>query len=181
MKLYIIDRLEQIKFEDIEFILEYLPKNRLEKYKRITNLDYKKSSLMGYILLVLMIKEEYGIYYFPDWEEGIKPYDENLGFHFNITHSTDIVACAISDIEIGIDIEVYRNFDERVIKGIHNDGDGEIKKDFVSQTEYWTKKESIIKMLGGSVFNMHKININDYNTHSYHNRQYDYVLSITIK
>lgn len=96
-----------------------------------------------------------------------KPYLQNSQIQFNISHSADKYAIAITDnILVGVDIEQI-NLSKRVLK---------IAKRFFSPNEYeflsslgdddiipafydmWTFKESLVKCLGSQMFkNMEKI------------------------
>ena len=76
----------------------------------------------------------------------------NLSLHFNISHSGDYVACALSDQPVGIDIEVIKSaVDSRVAKRFFTSeetvyilsGD-----QIIRFFEVWTKKESRIKWEG---------------------------------
>lgn len=72
---------------------------------------------------------------------------------FNISHSGNIVVCAVSDYQIGVDIEEIQCFEENVLKcaflqseisHIRNHS-FDLNYDF---TKLWTAKESIVKYLG---------------------------------
>lgn len=80
-----------------------------------------------------------------------KPYFENISnFHFNISHSGDILAIAISDREVGIDIEKLRNPDLRIAKRFCDDEQAYISKADSKNRffEVWTKKEAYLKYKG---------------------------------
>ena len=84
--------------------------------------------------------------------EGLnkKPFAENANLsdlHFNISHSADIILIAISNSEIGVDVEkVDNSFSYEEILP-HNFSDEEI--DFIKNPEdfylLWTRKESLLK------------------------------------
>ena len=77
---------------------------------------------------------------------------------FNISHSGNIVCCAISETnQVGIDIEVHRKVAPSLKDKILGHQDS-------AQTffDIWTKNEAIIKAAcHGSVFNMKDISLND--------------------
>ena len=79
-----------------------------------------------------------------------KPYfKENKNFHFNISHSKNAIAVAVSNTEIGVDIEKLRNADFRVCDRFFT----ETEKEYVGYDnrrffEIWTKKEAYIKLNG---------------------------------
>ena len=66
-----------------------------------------------------------------------KPYLVNKAFYFNVSHSGEYVVCAVSDEEVGIDIE-YKNASR-------------IFNDSIDATKKWTMYESYIKLLGDNV------------------------------
>ena len=93
-----------------------------------------------------------------------KPYVEDLDVEFNISHSGDMVVCAVDDNPVGIDIEQIRPIDLSVAKRICTEeellylfGHTPTKKDFgyTANTtvlthffEIWTEKEAYGKCLG---------------------------------
>jgi len=101
--------------------------------KTLLNEILKKENINKYEL----IYNEYG-----------KPYLKDNKLFFNISHSKDIIVIAISDKEIGIDIQhitykvnaLYKSYTEEEIKLVGND-----KYLF---TEMWVMKEAYVKMLG---------------------------------
>ena len=54
-------------------------------------------------------------------KEHGKPYAKNLSIEFNISHSSDMVVCAVDDKPVGIDIEQIRPIDLTVAKRICTD------------------------------------------------------------
>ncbi len=80
-----------------------------------------------------------------------KPFFENLpDFHFNISHSGELLAIAISNAPVGVDIQKERPFNESVIKRFHPDEINYIssKNQFF---EIWTQKEACLKYLGTGI------------------------------
>ena len=80
-----------------------------------------------------------------------KPYLEE-GPCFNLSHSRGYAAVAVSDKPVGVDLEVVRNYMERLPTRIFSPKElkwferrGETKKDFFT---LWTLKESYYKYLG---------------------------------
>ncbi len=115
--------------------------NKLYILKDITSEDLIKKIADDYnIKNYKIIKNEYG-----------KPYFENNDIYFNISNSESVVVAAVSDKEIGIDIQkikyneaiVNRTFTESEKQYLNKSRDK--KKAF---TLIWTMKESYVKMLG---------------------------------
>ncbi|MEE1012090.1 MAG: 4'-phosphopantetheinyl transferase superfamily protein [Acutalibacteraceae bacterium] len=78
-----------------------------------------------------------------------KPFAKDLPVHFNVSHSGDMVVCAVSDCEIGIDIEKIRNINPRTAEKFAT----ESEKDYISKNkngffEIWTLKEAYFKCIG---------------------------------
>ncbi len=79
---------------------------------------------------------------------------ENL--HYNISHCSDMVACAISHAPVGVDIEEIRDFPEHILRRVLTDDEkaflNQVGTDSISRNEWfyrlWTLKESRIKHSG---------------------------------
>ena len=115
--------------------------NKLYILKDITSEDLIKKIADDYnIKNYKIVKNEYG-----------KPYFENNDVYFNISNSDSVVVAAVSDKEIGIDIQkikyndaiVNRTFTESEKQYLNKSSDK--KKVF---TLIWTMKESYVKKLG---------------------------------
>lgn len=109
-------------------------------------------SQAAHALLNRILREQYQILQ-PELIIGPhgKPYLEN-GPHFSISHSRGMVAVAIGDRNMGLDIEVIRRFHQLVPQRIMSRTEyewfcsrGELKRDFFT---LWTLKESYFKYLG---------------------------------
>jgi 4'-phosphopantetheinyl transferase len=124
-----------------------------EKIKRYRRWQDAQLSLLGRMLLFEGIEE---IYKQKPGDKVIKytkynkPYFEDNLIKFNISHSGDIVVCALSDEhEIGIDIEILTDIGIDDFKSQMTENEwGNIilssnKKD--SFFDYWTQKEAVIK------------------------------------
>lgn len=79
-----------------------------------------------------------------------KPVLEPNVFNFNISHSGDIKLVAVSDSEVGIDIEKHKDIDYKlIVKRFFNPGEKcESLKEFY---RYWTAKESYTKWVEGDI------------------------------
>ena len=94
------------------------------------------------------------------YNEYGKPYLKSNKIYFSLSDSKEYTVCAISDKEIGVDIEKI-TYKKRVINKVCNSE--EIKEintpeDF---TKIWVKKESYSKLIGlGLSFDFKKIDTN---------------------
>lgn len=78
-----------------------------------------------------------------------KPYAKDLPVHFNLSHSGDMVVCAVSDCEIGIDIEKIRHTNPRSAGKFATESEKEyISKNKKGFFEIWTLKEAYFKCIG---------------------------------
>jgi len=142
-----------VKGRRLEDLLAGLPEEvqeRALRYKRESDgIDF----VVGRLLLREAL-EANGV------EEGIKDIQYNakgkpfLGsVFFNISHTEDLVVCAISkDVEMGIDVEKRKRVDLKNFKDWFSEKEwndiltcGDSMKQFYW---YWTRKESIIKAMG---------------------------------
>ena len=155
--------------------------------------EEKSRNLSGYAWMFLkdILNSDFGI----DLEKKMisynkygKPYID--GMYFNISHSNNMIAIAISDNEVGIDIEAESNFirqldskyfskwlseNELIEFNLAND-----KLHFLAKT--WTKKEAILKFKGIGIQNYKELKNIDGNTDAYEiedEKKEKYVISVS--
>ena len=119
-------------------------KNKIDKY--VFDEDKKLSLGAGVLLNKINIINKTIVY-----NENDKPYVNDNSIYFNISHSDNLVACAISDKEIGVDIESIKEFSFDLINNVYNYEEIDFikeTKDFSLYTKLWTMKESYMKYLG---------------------------------
>ena len=81
-----------------------------------------------------------------------KPYFESLPqFYFNLSHTEGIQALAVSDSDVGIDVEKLRTPNLRVVKRFCEDEREYIADSPTRFLEVWTKKEAYLKMQGTGI------------------------------
>ena len=81
-------------------------------------------------------------------EKG-KPYAKSVDIRFNISHSGDMVVCAVSDKEIGIDIERIREINPKTSEKFACEKEIEyINSHKNGLFEIWTLKEAYFKCIG---------------------------------
>lgn len=144
----------------------------IEKQNRVNRfrfLDDKKRTIAGDMLSRMMIADycnvNYGNIVFCKNKYG-KPFVKDLPIEFNISHSKDLVICAINDTPIGVDIEKVRPVDINVIKKVCNKDELEyalndnLYKHFF---EIWTFKEAYFKCIGTGITDFNSINYFDNN------------------
>ena len=79
-----------------------------------------------------------------DVSKNGKPYFVNSDIYFNYSHSKNYIACAVSNHEIGIDIEeTTRYISDKVSKKYL-----ENESDMIGRLEKWVRKEAYSKLKG---------------------------------
>lgn len=158
---------------DFEYFKWYslMSEDKQHRVDRFRFTDDKKRTVAGEMLARKAIAEWCGITHesisFGIKEYG-KPYAKDLPVEFNISHSGDMVVCAIDDKPIGIDIEKIRPIDLAVAKRICTSEEllylfdrTPTEQDFTYTTdtkiltrffELWTKKEAYGKHFGYGLF-----------------------------
>lgn len=129
-----------------EECISLLPEKRREKAERIIN---KNEALLSAVT-GLMMKEKLGAD-----KDGIiklgehgKPFIEH-GPCFSVSHSRQYAVLAVSDGEIGIDIEMHMNPDERIAKRCFSDDEQAFAKMSTENfLRIWTAKEAVLKFIG---------------------------------
>ena len=116
------------------------------KEKELLN-KYKSESSKNEAIASLFLKKKYvGEYYINEYG---KPLSDHI--FFNISHSHSFIAIAISDSNIGIDIEKIRPFSNYLKEYISSNMEKEYITDEISFFEIWTNKEAIVKAYGVGV------------------------------
>lgn len=140
----------------ISLLEEGMSDDILTHCKRHQNEQDYQASLLAFNVLNQALKQQ-GIdvnTYSLSYQENNKPYFPNMPYHFNISHSGDIVAVCISNFEVGIDVELIattRDFDALASRyfGKREKEDYHHAIDKI-ETFYktWTKKEAFHKHVG---------------------------------
>ena len=105
--IYLYENLANYSNEAYLKHLKSLPVWRREKALQYKKLDDRKRSVLAFVLLQRALRDEYGITEVPEfvYNEFGKPSLPNLPIHFSLSHCKDAVACAVSDHNIGLDVE----------------------------------------------------------------------------
>ena len=182
---YIFDRLDQYTDEAYEAHLASLPAWRREKALKYKKLDDRKRCVLAFALLQRALRDEYGITEVPEfvYNEFGKPSLPNLPIHFSISHCKDAVACAVSDHNIGIDVESIVPYNPDVARRVCTADELKMleqssNKD-VDFIKLWTVKEAISKYEGmGLSLQFSEIDVSKYAVHTNMFKSKKLVLSI---
>lgn len=137
-------------------VLSFLPEGRREKAERFAFVrDKYLSAGAGYALYEAL--KERGIDYSRAkiiYGDKGKPYVEGNGAYFSLSHSGNIALCAVSDNEVGADVQEIKPLKKDVSSRIcalseaaaYNSLSEEEKTNFLFKL--WAKKESVMKFYG---------------------------------
>lgn len=171
---------ENILDFDIEEALRTVSVERRESALRYRFDIDRRQSLAAYLLLQHGLREEYALDIMPRLEYDDRGKPRMLDYpdiHFNISHCRRGVACAISRVPIGVDIEVIDAIDWDVARRVMNAA--QLDAIAASPTperafcKLWTIKESILKYSGeGLCDDLPRLAIDNYTFAHYHGDSY---------
>lgn len=125
-----------------------------EHLSKITSDKYKRESTAAYSLLAEMLEYHFGIsikdVHIALNEYG-KPFIADKNVFFNLSHSTGIVVCAVSNENIGVDVELIREAKPLIINKCFTARESEsviTPRDFY---RLWTLKEAYFKYIGTGI------------------------------
>ena len=163
MKWYNFD-IRDLTDEEYAYWHSLMNADKRRRVDRFRVIDDKKRTVAGEMLARKAVAEWCSVepenITFAIGEHG-KPYAVDLDVEFNISHSGDIVVCAVDDKPVGIDVEQIRPIDLSVAKRVCTEeelfyifGHKPINADFAYTEdeeklthffEVWTKKEAMYK------------------------------------
>ena len=131
-----------------------LPKERIEKLARNKTEEGRLCSMAAGLLLVYGLKQQNikaKEITFEKNDAG-KPFIPNQNAcYFNLSHSGDYAAVAVSEKEVGIDVEIVRTGKQKLVERFFSKEERKELLDSWSDeafTKIWTRKESYIKAIG---------------------------------
>lgn len=116
----------------------------------------RKDSVCAKSLLCTVLKEKFLLtdFLIRNHKNG-KPYIVDSPLHFNLSHSGNYVLCLCGDEQVGCDIQVMKEYNERIVKRFFTESEflmlnkSESKsRDF---TRLWALKECILKFKGDGI------------------------------
>ena len=139
VKLYVVD--VELGVKHRRFLEENISDEQKEKAFSFTHeIDQIRALISSYLKNQLsqddLLKKKFG-----------KPYFNNGPF-FNISHSGRYVVMAVSNKEIGVDIEENNNRDMSSLLRIFNEAEAKMIKEHHDFYYMWCAKESLIKCMG---------------------------------
>ncbi len=154
MKFLIHDNLASYPASDLEQDLQSLPQWRREQALKYAVPEGRRNCILAYTLLCRALREEYGITDQPTFiigEHGKPTLAEYPHIHFNLSHCSTAIICAVSDRPIGVDIEsIGRKTSDAVIRYTMNEEEQELiaRSSNNMFLRLWTMKEALVKLRG---------------------------------
>ena len=139
----------------LELLLNKLPPARKERVENLTNNPvYREFLIVEYFIVIKKLKlKNAGDF---SYNELGKPFFENARLNFSISHCNEILIVAFSKSNIGVDIQFLLPFKNEVAHLVCNDNEFDLiansKNPDLEFTKLWTKKESIVKFYGGTLY-----------------------------
>lgn len=138
-------------FDEQMSLVDYTRKSRIEKM----NATADKLRCLGAGILINFIKKHYDIDSLVENDKHGKPFFANSNVKFNISHSGKYVVIAVSDFDIGIDIQKMKADKHRIAeKSFLKNESAYINEVPNADTklqrfcEVWTMKEAYLKHIG---------------------------------
>lgn len=135
-------------------VIPHIPKWRLDKAMAYRFDIDRFLCAKSFLLLEEMLRQNFGLNCCPEFSYGSngKPYFRDYpDICFSISHCHRGIACAVMDSPVGIDIEDIQ-YDDNLAKVILNHEELTIVRSAdepdVRFTEFWTRKESFLKLTG---------------------------------
>ena len=152
-KVFLVSLSEALPFR--QQLLSSLSGQRKEKAERfVRDIDQARSAIGSLLIRRFAGKEEILI-----GPKG-KPYFANGPF-FNLSHAGEYVGLAVSDEEVGFDLENIERCDLSIVRAAFTAEEGQrihSKQDFALA---WTRKEAVAKCLGDGLTNPRLIGVVD--------------------
>ena len=156
--LYVFDEISMLSDDFIVRCAPCMPQERIDKINRLRPSSSKVISAATYLLLRFALATEYSISEPVVFEYGrndkplLKGYPE---IHFNLSHTSNAVACALSDVPIGVDVQHVSKVSERVARRVLSSCEfseylsGDSPDDYFCRV--WAIKESVLKRTGQGI------------------------------
>ena len=190
MELY-IEYLENFNTSDFDKTFEIMDDERKRAVLRYKNENDRRRSVLGEFLARNGISKLCNIpnneIRFARTESG-KPFSTNASAFFSISHSKELVVCAIDEKEIGVDVELIRDIDLSITKIACTERD----KEFIFQPDdkeeqidrfftIWTAKEAYFKYIGTGIVGLRTVDYEEIKPFCSFKREGDYLIAVYSK
>ena len=156
-KIFLVSLNEVFDAKLYDDLLSLISRDKKAKLDSYASSFEKKRVLYSDLLIRIIIHQDLNI------ENNDISFDTNIygkpflrnnqSFHFNVSHSQNMIAVAISNKPVGVDIEQTQNVNLEIARRFFNESEIEYIKTSSQATnrrfiEIWTKKEAYLKYLG---------------------------------
>ncbi|MDL4840521.1 4'-phosphopantetheinyl transferase family protein [Aquibacillus rhizosphaerae] len=156
VEIYVCKLPQKRSTRDVEELLPYLSKERIERIRKFKFLNDQFRSIIGDIVIQYLFAVHHGeklSYDRVKYNRYGKPFLPDFpAFHYNISHSGECLACAIHHSPVGIDLEQLKPFDFKFVKSFFTRNEYKTIVRHVDQVsafyQTWTAKESVVKAIG---------------------------------
>ena len=133
-------------------LLDKLPKERQQRIHNMKQENSRKQS-MG---VGLLLQKVLALYHMQESQVFIGEHGKPMidGLEFSLSHSGNLVVCAVSDQPVGCDVEEIREAPKGVAERYFSEGEQAYLSRFAREEydkaffRFWTMKESYVKMTG---------------------------------
>lgn len=142
-KIFVLHKNNELSENVFNFLLSLCDKGKVAQIMRKRASQDRENSVLGNALAKYAIKEAFGVSVKNiefSYEESGKPYLNN-GVYFSISHSGDMVACAVSDKPVGLDVQKKTSFTKKTAKLVSGNPKCSAEEFFSA----WTKAEALFK------------------------------------
>ncbi|MBR6116329.1 MAG: 4'-phosphopantetheinyl transferase superfamily protein [Paludibacteraceae bacterium] len=182
--LLIHDDMSQCTEQEVTRLLQIVPAPRCDEALRYKHTFGRYCCLRSWEMLSELLRRE-GITSMPRWRynEYGKPYLEQ-GPYFSISHCKQAILVAVSDREIGVDVETIRRADDSLVRRTMNEAEQaqiaaapDPQRAFIA---LWTRKEAVVKMRGtGILDDLHRVlDQQDYQLQTIDHSKMSYIYSV---
>lgn len=153
---YVIRNGKPVDMVTFQYLMQFVPEEKKERILRQRVRQNADNMLVGAVLTKYMLLKYFKIPFskqYISYGRYGKPYLRDYpNAYFNISHSGQFVACAVSDCPIGVDIQEIVPYRRDVAKRVFNPDELlqiESSPDPSAEfTRLWTQKEAYLKMVG---------------------------------
>ena len=167
--------IDGVTAQELQKAYDGLAMSRKAHIDRLRQEKDRIRSLVGELLVQRLLAEHYGIKDAKlNRKENGQPYLTGCSLYVSITHCEDLVACAVSENPVGIDLEKIRPVDLKLCRHVcqpeektyvlgeyPENTDGECLDEQVLERffEIWTAKEAYFKKCGTGITNLKSVNV----------------------
>lgn len=169
VKIFLTEVNNELNEKVYNFLLSLCAKEKQIQISKKKLKNDRDMSVVGNALSKYALKKEFGINEEFEYSPPGKPYLKSNKAYFSISHSENLVICAVSDKNVGVDVQKIKKVTTKTAEYIGADCEN-----FIS---LWTKKEAEIKRLGKGIFKENIKGIDTDNTKTF--KYKDYYISVS--